>query len=301
MSCPLCHHKTIIELEVIDSKSLSKMYKKLTGIDFSYLLNKNIKYCECQNCKLRYYNPLITGDEKFYNSLQGFDWYYVDEKEEYLKAKKYIASDDKVLEVGSGKGAFAKHLATKNYVGLDFSTHAKKLAAKNGIIIENEMIQDYADKHRESFDVVVSFQVLEHVSNPKSFLEAKLKALKSGGKMFVAVPSEDSFLKHVTNGILNMPPHHVTRWSDETLRYIAYEFDLELLDIHHEVVQPIHKQWFLNVLVQNALLKYKLIDTSFLRKVVSIVANVCSRVLDRGVKDEFLPNGHTVIAVYKKK
>ena len=140
MTCPLCLNESIKELEVINRLELIKLYKNLTNIDFSYLLNQDLKYCECENCKLRFYDPLITGDEKFYNSLQKFDWYYMDEKDEYLEAKKYINSTDKVLEVGSGKGAFAKHLTSKDYIGLDFSENAKKMAAKNGITIENEMI-----------------------------------------------------------------------------------------------------------------------------------------------------------------
>ena len=270
MSCPLCKNKSITELEVINKNELSILYKKLTGIDFSYLLKEDLKYCECDKCKLRFYNPMITGDEKFYNALQKFDWYYMDEKEEYLYAKNYIKSSDKVLEVGSGKGAFAKHLTTKDYIGLDFSENAKKMAAENGITIENEMIQDYSDKYPNSFDVVVSFQVLEHVSDSKGFIEAKIKALKQGGKMVIAVPSEDSFLKYVSNNIMNMPPHHVTRWSDETLKFIAKEYNLDLIDIYHEKVQDVHKLYFLNTLIQNSFMNSKSVDISIIRKIISI-------------------------------
>jgi len=301
MNCPLCKNNSIKELETIDKNELSRLYEKFTDIDFSYLLTQDLKYCECQECKLRYYNPLITGDEKFYNSLQKFDWYYMDEKDEYHEAKKHIQSTDKVLEVGSGKGAFAKHLATKDYIGLDFSKNAKEMATKNGIKIENEMIQDYADKNPNKFDIVASFQVLEHVSDTKSFLEAKLKALKVGGKMIVAVPSEDSFLKYTYNGILNMPPHHVTRWSDDALKFIAEKYNLKLIDIYHEEVQEVHKLWYLSTLIQNSILKPKVLDNSFVRKIISKFASLFARLLIKGLKDEMLPHGHTVLAVYEKK
>ena len=300
MNCPLCNNKNAKKLETINKETLNSLYKKMTAMDFSYLINQDINYCECLNCKLRFFDPLITGDEKFYNSLQKFDWYYMDEKEEYQYAKTYIQDTDKVLEVGSGKGAFAKHLSTKDYIGLDFSENAKKMAAENGILIENEMVQDYSINHKEEFDVVVSFQVLEHVSDPKSFIEAKLAALKVGGKLIIAVPSEDSFLKYVNNGILNMPPHHVTRWSDDTFEFIADQYNLELLDIYHEKVQEVHKRYFLNTLVQNSLLCTKLLDTSFMRKVISKFASLVSRFLIKGLTDEMLPNGHNVLAVYRK-
>ena len=300
MKCPLCNSVHIKEIENIDNDKLVKTYKKLTNSDFSYLLNKNIILCECQKCKLKFYDPLIAGDENFYNSLQKFDWYYMDEKEEYKYAEKFINSSDKVLEIGSGKGAFVKYLSTKNYIGLDFSKKAKKMAAENGILIENELIQDYSEKHMEEFDIVVSFQVLEHVPDPKEFIEAKLSAIKDGGKLIIAVPADNSFLRYVTNGILNMPPHHVTRWSDETLKFIAKEYNLKLIKLYHEKIQEVHKMWYLSTLIQNSLLSNKLIDNSLKRKIILKLCGVFSRLLYKGFKDEMLPNGHTVLVVYEK-
>jgi len=299
MNCPLCQNSNIRELEIIDKNNLIELYKKYT--DISFLLNQNLIYCECQNCKLKYFSPLIIGNEKFYNSLQKFDWYYLKNKKEYEVAKKYISSSDKVLEVGSGKGEFAKYLPTNEYVGLDFSKRAKDMANSNGVKIENELIENYSKKHQKKFDVVVSFQVLEHISNPKSFIKAKIESIKKNGKMIIAIPSEDSFLRYVTNGILNMPPHHVTRWSDITLEYIAKEFNLELISIYHEKVQKIHKRWFYSTMFQKKLLKNEIIDISLTRKFVSKFSNLFSIFLAKVLKDESLPNGHTVIAVYRKK
>ncbi len=301
INCPLCKSEKITLLEVVDKKLLINQYKKLTEVDFAYLIKADLEYCECSKCKLRFFDPLVTGDEDFYKSLQKFDWYYLDEKDEYLEAVKYISSTDKVLDVGSGKGAFSKLLPTKNYIGLDYSKNAKFIAGKEGILIENEMIQDYADMYPSSFDVVASFQVLEHVSEPDSFLESKIKALKSGGKLIVSVPSEDSFLRYVNNGILNMPPHHVTRWSDETLRFIAEKYNLQLINIYHEKLQDIHKSWFLSTLIQSLFLENKLLDNSFSRKVILKVSNLISRFAAKKLKNKMLPSGHSVTVVYEKK
>jgi len=301
MNCPLCKCEDIKLLEVVDKGLLSTLYEKRTKIDFSYLITENLNFFECQKCKLRFFNPLIIGDEAFYNSLQKFDWYYLEEKSEYDEAIKYISSTDKVLDVGSGKGAFSKILPTKDYVGLDFSLNAKLMGAKDGILIENKMIQEYADMHPSSFDVVASFQVLEHVSEPASFIEAKIKALKSGGKLIISVPSEDSFLRYVNNGIFNMPPHHVTRWSDDTLKFIAEEYNLHVLSIFHEKVQDVHKTWFLSTLVQSFFLENQLLNNKLYRKVIIKLAGLFSRFALNGLKDEMLPNGHSVTVVYVKK
>jgi len=225
----------------------------------------------------------------------------MDEKEEYHYAKKYISSTDKVLEVGCGKGAFAKFLQTKDYIGLDLSENAKIMAAADGIIIKNETIEDFSKRHKGEFDVVVSFQVLEHVPDPNSFIEAALDALKEGGKLIIAVPSEDSFLKYASNNILNMPPHHVTRWSYVTFEYIAKQYNLKIVKIYHEKVQDVHKRWYLHTLVFNSLCDYKIISTSFFRKLLSKLSSLLAGLLMRGLKDEMLPNGHTVLVVFEKK
>lgn len=67
---------------------------------------------------------------------------------------------------------------TKYYIGLELNKKAKETAESNGIKVENITVEDYSKKYPETFDVVVSFQVLEHVSDPKGFIEAKIKLLK---------------------------------------------------------------------------------------------------------------------------
>ncbi len=302
MDCILCSSKDIDNIGKIDIKSLIKLYFKITRIDFSYLFNKdtNLLYNQCRKCGLKYFTPLIVGDEKFYNSFQEIDWYYMDEKEEFQYAKKFIKNNDKVLEVGCGKGEFARIVPTNCYVGLDSSEKAKKMANKNGVRIKNESIELHAQNHQDYYDVVCSFQVLEHVPDPFSFLNSSIQTLKKGHFLIIAVPSENSFLKHVTNGALNMPPHHISRWSDDTLDYLTKIFDLELLEIYHEKIQPIHRRYFLHTLISNIFLKPKLVDLSIRRKIINKISLLFAKFIEKNIKKEFLPNGHTVIGVYRK-
>jgi SAM-dependent methyltransferase len=243
---------------------------------------------------------MITGDENFYSALQKNDWYYMTDKEEYQYVKQFIKKTDKVLDVGAGKGAFANLLSTKRYVGLDLSIGAKEMASSNGITILNETIQEHANKYPEEYDVVCSFQVLEHVSDPYMFIKSQLNTLKSGGLLILAVPSEDSFLKYAVNGILNMPPHHVTRWSDEALKKIGDLFNLILIDLQHEIVQDVHRRWYLQILIENSIMYMRLIDDRLIRKAMSAFSSCCAKILNKGLEQELLPYGHTVITIYRK-
>lgn len=301
MDCPLCNSKITKRLEIVQRIQLQKLYFKLTGESFDYLLNQDLSEIHCEKCGLIFFEPMITGDAAFYSVLQKFDWYYMTDKEEYHYVKQFIKKSDKVLDVGAGKGAFSKLLPTPNFIGLELGNAAGEMAKKIGVHIKNELIQEHADKYPETYDVVCSFQVLEHVSDPFEFIEAQLKALKCNGLLIIAVPSEDTYLKYVVNGTLNLPPHHVTRWSDITLKKIATIFNLELVEIHHEKVQKIHRLSYLETLIQSFILTPKLIDESFFRKLVSKGGNLIAQILIKCLKDEFLPYGHTVIGVYRKK
>ena len=246
-----------------------------------------------------------AGDDAFYNALNSLPWYYFDEKHEYHYAKTFITPESKVLEVGCGKAAFADFLPHKEqYVGLEFSTQAKEMAAKRGITIQNIPIEQYCTQHREEFDVSCSFQVLEHISDPHSFLRAQIACLKAirGGdtlkhpsRLIIAVPSEDSFLRYCVNGILNMPPHHISRFSDKTLQHIAKIFNLHLIDLYHEPVQPEHIEFYKSTMWSRIFLPTPLIDRGILRKFINKAGVLGKKLI------QIPPNayGHTVVAVYE--
>lgn len=65
-------------------------------------------------------------------------------------------------------------------------------------------------------------------------------------------------------------------------------------------MKKIHKLWYLHTLVRNSLKNYELIDVSLVGKFINIFSSFIAKILMRGIKKEMLPNGHTVIAVFKK-
>ncbi|TLD93550.1 methyltransferase domain-containing protein [Helicobacter magdeburgensis] len=184
--CILCHSNDTHITQNINKDELIALYKRSFGTDIQSLITSDLLYHHCKACDLRFFTcedgSIPTGDDAFYNALNQLDWYYFSEKHEYHFAKKFIAKDSKVLEVGCGKAAFANFLPQEtkpHYVGLEFSTQAKQMAAKNGIVIENISVEEFAKSHAQTFDVACSFQVLEHTSNPNSFIQAQIDCLKA--------------------------------------------------------------------------------------------------------------------------
>ncbi len=298
--CILCNSNDTELIEILDHKDLTGLYLKTFKINVSSILKDDIKFILCKRCDLRFFQPDYTGDEKFYNCLQKYEWYYQDRKYEYDFAKQFVKKNARILEVGCGKGAFAKYIDNSvKYTGLDFSIEAREMASINGIEIKNDSIHEYAKKQKKH-DVVCSFQVLEHVIDPYDFIKSSLKCLRKNGLLIIAVPSESSFVRYASNSILNMPPHHVSRWTDKSLNSISRLFSVEVVTLHHEPLSAIHKDWYLNTLIETVLFKKKkdlIMPSSRFEKYVK---KVLKHLLIKRLQDEFMPNGHTVIAVYKK-
>jgi 2-polyprenyl-3-methyl-5-hydroxy-6-metoxy-1,4-benzoquinol methylase len=99
-----------------------------------------------------------------------------------------------VLEVGCGRGVFARYLAEQgaNLVAADFSEAAVLHARKRleGLNVTT-LVADIQDLPFEdgSFDVVISQETLEHVPDPAKGLAELVRVTRPGGKVLVTTPN----------------------------------------------------------------------------------------------------------------
>ena len=309
--CPFCssgHGEVLESLPVAD---LDVLYRRLYKAPVARLFGGNavLSIVRCAACDLRWYEPLAGGDEAFYNTLQHKPWYYVDHKHEFDLALPYLASGNKVLEVGSGKGNFARFLHKSGlnltYTGLDFSQEARRMAATYGIDIRVQSVQEYAEAHPESHEVVCAFQVLEHVVEIRSFLDAMVKALRPGGTLLMAVPSEDSYISQSNNLALNLPPHHISRYTDRWFVHAAQHLNLELVTVQHDPLQPHHRFDYIYQLTIASIYrmfgwKRPMVDHRLVNWMARIPAFILGKLLAKGLGPHNSPHGHTVFAVFRK-
>lgn len=306
---PLSSASKVRKLDSISVPDIEKHWKEKMGIDISFEFKgvNEIGFYECAQSGLRFFYPVIAGSERLYEALQQFDWYYLEDKNEYGCAKKHVKPGDRILEVGCGKAAFSKLIPECKYVGLELSGTAAAMAHSSGIDVRKESIQNHSRIENNNYDVVCAFQVLEHVSDVRSFIKACVNCVKPGGRLIYSVPSADSYIALLKNSILNMPPHHVTHWPDSSLRYLAKEFSLSEESIEHESLANIHARQYASLLCEEAInnmlgLKQKLLDRSLRRKLISRVASIGGSFLRKGLNDErSRPRGHSVTAVYRKE
>ncbi len=314
-SCIFCESTEIVLSEKVKTEDIIFAYEQIFNVSVSNLfINSSalVELLTCNNCDLKWYEPLVSGDAEFYESLQQHDWYYQEHKPEYDYAKKLVKEGDHVLEIGCGKGVFGQLLPQNStYHGLEFNQIAVEKAKLTGLNVEVNSIENHSAKNSGVYDVACHFQVLEHVSNPRPFLEACVKVLKPGGKLIVAVPSEDSFMSVAESIWLNMPPHHLTRWSDKALSFAFNSLKLEQIEFWHEPLADFHKNLYRSTMINLGFKNLLGIKTS-LRK-DRIFSRVTSRLEKTTTLGDWLANqgskqfpfagrGHTVCAVgYKQQ
>ena len=299
-------------LEKLNVSSIINLYKKVLGIDVSYLFKDliQIEYREHKQSGIKFFEPAISADSAFYEKMRKFDWYYQKSKSEYDTASKYT-KNKKILEIGSGYAYFYDYSDADEYTGLEYTQQAVDTVLQRnitGLRLHKENIETHAKNHLDSYDTVCSFQVLEHVLDPSRFIEDSIACCKRGGYLIFSVPAYDSFIRYSKNNILNMPPHHLTHWPDRAFKYFEEKYRVELIELKHESLDTIHRQWFLNILGKNLIKNMlclnnnnSLIVQSFFDKVLSKCGNLIGHLLSKGYDNcVFMPAGHTLTAIFKK-
>ena len=131
---------------------------------------------------------------------------------QFVKGKRVL---DCACGVGWGSYIMAKAGAEK-VVGLDLSSNAINTAKKyynhDSILYQEDNIYNFSSN--EKFDVITSFETLEHVEDPLKFLNALAKLCHTNSIFFLSTPNGFSFKN---KNELPHNPYHKTEFTKEEL------------------------------------------------------------------------------------
>ncbi|MCV9388041.1 class I SAM-dependent methyltransferase [Reichenbachiella ulvae] len=133
----------------------------------------------------------------------------------YIEAKPFVKG--KVLEPGCGEGRGIEVLSplADEYVALDKITEvidALKLKYE-GIDFRQAVFPPFSDLEDDSFDTVISFQVIEHIKEDHLFLKEIHRVLKPGGRAIITTPN--------IKMSLSRNPWHVREYTGAELKKLA--------------------------------------------------------------------------------
>jgi SAM-dependent methyltransferase len=126
----------------------------------------------------------------------------------YREAEKFIHGD--VLEIGCGDGYGTKILApyAQKYTAIDKFKTENKYNLKDVTFLQME-VPHLKGLNDNNFDVVISFQLIEHIDDDNKLIAEVFRVLKPGGKFICTTPNK---LMSLTRN-----PYHVREYTKASL------------------------------------------------------------------------------------
>lgn len=188
---------------------------------------------KCKNCGFVFMEQIPTEAElnEYYSS-------YAYEGEQYLSPltvnsynatlnefEKYKKTNN-LLDVGCGRGFFLEEAKKRgwNVYGTEYSDAAIKLLNSKGITTFQGKIADFNIPVNE-FDIITSFEVIEHINSPNEDLKAINKLLRKGGLFYCTTPNFNSFMRYYLKTDYNVIcyPEHLSYYTKKTLNKVVVQ------------------------------------------------------------------------------
>ena len=153
------------------------------------------------------------------------------------KIKNHLNKNCTVLEIGAYYGVLGKLIQplVKEYTGLELSKHASDYSKNNSNLnIINQSIKEHS-KNNKKYDIIIMTDVIEHSDNPFELLSLIEKSLNKNGKLILSTFNFDSLFSKIMGK--NYPwiiPMHKYYFSNTTLKNALTESKLELFDIQND-------------------------------------------------------------------
>jgi SAM-dependent methyltransferase len=248
MKCPICK-----------DVNPEKAFKNST-------INKERDVIFCNSCNLFFVDPMPTANElrKLYEKEWSWD-YGMNENSSFVKSvfriiyemhQQFLAqeranhlfslvpdSKSKILEIGSGNGAFLKKITSKYGRVEGIEPSLRNDFSTDSISIKKKTIDEHLDLS-EKYDAICMYMVLEHLPNPVQILNTLIDYLNPKGYLVIEVPySPHKEFKNLDTFELNKVFNnvHLFHYSRDNVNHMASRVKAFLNEF-----QVIRKREFIN-------------------------------------------------------
>ncbi|GAB5380611.1 MAG: bifunctional 3-demethylubiquinone 3-O-methyltransferase/2-octaprenyl-6-hydroxy phenol methylase [Aliiglaciecola sp.] len=170
--------------------------------------------------------------------------------------------DKTLIDVGCGGGILAENMAKQGakVTGIDMAAESLEVAKlhglESGVKVDYQQItaEQMADSHEQQFDIVTCLEMLEHVPDPASIVNACANMVKPGGHVFFSTLNRNikSYLMAIVGAeqILNLVPKgtheydkfikpaEMLKWIDSTPLLVKHMTGLHF--------NPVSQQYYLS-------------------------------------------------------
>lgn len=228
VKCPLC-------LEEVKFCSILETHYDSQG-------GQTYQLYECPCCEGQFWTPFKS---------PGAVWYEKDERYSGANRSPSLAPNwnhrktisllkhktGSVLDVGCGTGNFLAWAKQQGWetVGLDFDANAVQTAKEIFKLPNIELVDivGYEARYPEKkFDLITFFDVIEHLDNHLEFFRAVRMLLKPQGYIAMSLPYRGGARFLQPN---DLPPRHLTRWDEKSLRTFLERQGFKVLYLKKQV------------------------------------------------------------------
>ena len=210
---------------------------------------------QCQNCGLVFVGEqpeaeelyALYGETYFHNDDSGEVGYtnYIEDERNIRKTvnkrfdhiERFIDSG-RMIDVGCAMGFFIDEAAKRNWQveGLDVSDFATRYVRENfGHTAHCGSLMD-VDLPENAYDLVTMYDVIEHVPDPKGYVERVSQLMRSGGIFELATPDVGSLPARLTGKRwigYKLSDEHVYYFSVKTLSRMLDEAGFDVVHVRH--------------------------------------------------------------------
>ena len=216
---------------------------------------RGFAYVCCKKCRTIYTNPRPTESQlgEFYKHSKTYSYWskHIFPASEAARRKKIFAPrvnkvlelckahhirPTALLEVGCAFGTFCVELAARNafkeIVGIEPAPDLAEISRARGIEVVEQTIEKTHFPQQKKFDVVVNFEVLEHLFSPVEFLRACRRFLMPGGLMVLTCPNGEGFDVSVLGTASDTIDHeHVNYFNPDSVRILFKRAGFRVLEV----------------------------------------------------------------------
>lgn len=223
------------------------------GNNETFLQKKEeFRFVQCQNCETIYINPRPTPQmlDDFYSNSRSMKFWNEkifpnteeERKDKIFRVrknkvinfcKKYDIENNKLIDVGAGFGTFIYLMKDSNFfnetVAIEPSKNLAKSCKEKGLNVIDKPIEEVEDINA---DVITSFEVIEHLYDPISFVNNCYKFLSKNGLLILTTPNvkgfELSMLKTISPNYSG--PNHLNYYHPNSLKDLLKNSGFEVLE-----------------------------------------------------------------------
>jgi 2-polyprenyl-3-methyl-5-hydroxy-6-metoxy-1,4-benzoquinol methylase len=220
----------------------------------SYGTKRGMTFLECHQCETVYGSPRPKPERlaQYYREATYYAYWnkYIYPSSEEARRERIVKPrverilgfveqhgipKRRMIEVGAGTGQFCEMMkqsgSFEEIVAIEPTPSSADSCEKRGLEVLRQPIETVpADKGNAQ--LIVSFEVLEHLFSPKTYLEHCIRLLAPGGMLVVTCPSAKGFDVSLLRTVADtVTPEHLNLFNPKFLKLLFESNNLEVIEL----------------------------------------------------------------------